>query len=117
MFLTNILVVMRTWSDNYQQINLNIQDEDWDNDNNNNNTIIVDNMKISTHYLFITIVDYLQSEHMTTDVEFDMWKRIITNKWTMNEKVLSKNKQRLYLFFLFSFIYIYIMNIYVYQHV
>jgi hypothetical protein len=76
MFLTNVLVVMRTWADS-QQID---QNDDWDAEET-----------ISTNS---TIADYLQSaatsgqsDRMSADVEFDMWKRIVTNKWTMNEKV------------------------------
>jgi len=106
MFLTNALVVMRTWADNQQQQQQIIptdQNEDW-----NIEEIIStngDKMKTSSHYLFTTIVDYLQSaitskesDRMSADVEFDMWKRILTNKWTMNEKVRN-------LFFIDLFIF------------
>lgn len=96
MFLTNTLVVMRTWADSQQQILTNNQPEDWDAEETiTTNTTIGDKMKTSAHYLFINIVHYLQSavlskqsDRMSVDVEFDMWKRILTNKWTMNEKVI-----------------------------
>lgn len=95
MFLTNALVVMRTWADSQQQIISTDQTEDWDAEETpTTNSTIGDKMKISAHYLFINIVDYLQaavaskqSDRMSVDIEFDMWKRIVTNKWAMNEKV------------------------------
>jgi hypothetical protein len=94
MFLTNVLVVMRTWADS-QQIDQSDENEDWDaEETTSTNSTIADKMKTSAYYLFITIADYLQSaatseqsDRMSADVEFDMWKRIVTNKWTMNEKV------------------------------
>ncbi|CAF1016029.1 unnamed protein product [Rotaria sordida] len=94
MFLTNALVVMRTWADNQQQTVITNQFEDWDTEVvPTTNSTIGDKMKTTAHYLFINIVDYLQSavrsgqsDRMPTDVEFDMWKRIVTNNWTMNEK-------------------------------
>ncbi|CAF1003915.1 unnamed protein product [Adineta steineri] len=94
MFLTNALVVMRTWADSQQQIVKIDENEDWDAEEiPSTNSTIAEKMKASAHYLFISIVDYLQSaaksgqtDRMPTDVEFDMWKRIVTNKWTMNEK-------------------------------
>jgi hypothetical protein len=96
MFLTNALVVMRTWADNQQQIITTDQNEDWDTEEiTSTNSTIGDKMKTSAHHLFLSIVDYLQSsvnsnqsDRMSSDVEFDMWKRIVTNKWTINEKVL-----------------------------
>lgn len=97
MFLTNALVVMRTWAENQQQQEsiANTPIEDWDIDEiPTTNTTVADKMKASAHYLFINIADYLQSavkpeqsDQMTSDAAFDMWKRIVTNKWTMNEKV------------------------------
>jgi hypothetical protein len=107
MFLTNALVVMRTWADSQQQIIKTNENEDWDTEETNpTNLTIGDKMKTSAHYLFLTIVDYLQasvssrqSDRMSADVEFDMWKRIVTNKWTMNEKVLSKTMIQKYFFF------------------
>lgn len=97
MFLTNALVVMRTWAENQQQQEsiANTPIEDWDIDEiPTTNTRVADKMKASAHYLFINIADYLQSavkpeqsDQMTSDAAFDMWKRIVTNKWTMNEKV------------------------------
>ncbi|CAF3402899.1 unnamed protein product [Rotaria socialis] len=94
MFLTNALVVMRTWAEHQPQTVANDQNEDWDADETSaTNVTIEDTVKKSAHYLFINIVDYLQSavrsgqpDRMTVDVEFDMWKCIVTNKWTMNEK-------------------------------
>ncbi|CAF3398844.1 unnamed protein product [Rotaria sp. Silwood1] len=93
MFLTNTLVVMRTWADNQKQTIRTDQFEDWDTEETPTTNSTSDKMKVSAHYLFINIVDYLQSavksgqsDRMTADVEFDMWKRIVTNKWTMNEK-------------------------------
>jgi hypothetical protein len=96
MFLTNALVVMRTWADSQQQIKITAEMEDWDVDERKaSHSTMGDQMKINAHYLFITIVDYLQAavtskqaDRMSADVEFDMWKRIVTNKWTMNEKVV-----------------------------
>jgi hypothetical protein len=95
MFLTNTLVVMRTWADSQLQVLTINQNEDWDTEETTpTNSPIADKMKTSAHYLFISIADYLQSavsatglDRMSVDVEFDMWKRIVTNKWTMNEKV------------------------------
>ena len=95
MFLTNALVVMRTWSEVQQKILTNNENEDWDTEEiSTMNSTNDDKMKTSAHYLFINIVDYLQSavrseqsDRMSVDVEFDMWKRIVTNKWTMNENV------------------------------
>lgn len=97
MFLTNVLVVMRTWADSQQYATKIDQNEDWDAEEVTTTTYlpVMDKMKQSGHYLFLAIVDYLQSavtmsdqvERMSSEVEFDMWKRIVTNKWTMNEKV------------------------------
>ena len=95
MFLTNVLVVMRTWSESQQKTITTNQNEDWNAEYISTlNPTNDDKMKISAHYLFINIVDYLQSavrseqsDRISVDVEFDMWKRIVTNKWTMNEKV------------------------------
>lgn len=95
MFLTNVLVVMRTWADHQQQPALTSQNEDWDAEEITiPNSTTVDKMKTSAHALFINIVDYLQSavssgelDRMSADVEFDMWKRIVTNRWAMTEKV------------------------------
>ncbi|CAF0732270.1 unnamed protein product [Adineta ricciae] len=98
MFLTNVLVVMRTWADSQQYTTKIKQNEDWDAEEVTTTTTthapIIDKMKQSGHYLFLAIVDYLQSavtmpeqiDRMSSEVEFDMWKRIVTNKWTMNEK-------------------------------
>ncbi|UJR26728.1 hypothetical protein I4U23_008043 [Adineta vaga] len=94
MFLTNVLVVMRTWADSHQYITKIDLHEDWDAEETSiSNSPITDKMKASAHYLFLAIVDYLQSavmteqpDRMSKDAEFDMWKRIVTNKWTMNEK-------------------------------
>jgi hypothetical protein len=96
MFLTNALVVIRTWANSQQQNLTTEQNEDWDAEEiTSTNSTVGDKMRTSAHYLFITIVDYLQLavtleglDRMSVDVEFDMWKRIVTNKWTMNEKVL-----------------------------
>jgi len=102
MFLTNALVVMRTWADKQQQIISIDQNEDW---NTEETSTIGDKMRISSHYLFTTIIDYLQSavtskesDRMSSDVEFDMWKRIITNKWTMNEKVRMRRRKKICIF-------------------
>ena len=99
MFLTNVLVVMRTWADSQQQIVKIDQNEDWDaEETTSSSSPIAEKMKASAHYLFISIVDCLQlavksgqTDRMLTDVEFDMWKRIVTNKWTINEKVYINN--------------------------
>ena len=99
MFLTNTLVVMRTWADSQLQVLAVDQNEDWDKEESTpTSSPIADKMKTSAHYLFISIADYLQSavsatglDRMSVDVEFDMWKRIVTNKWTMNEKVELNN--------------------------
>jgi hypothetical protein len=95
MFLTNALVVMRTWADSQQSMKITNENEDWDvEETSSTYSTIGEKMKTSAHYLFLAIVDYLQaavtskqSDRMSVDTEFDMWKRIITNKWTMNEKV------------------------------
>ena len=61
MFLTNVLVVMRTWSDNQQRTLIVDENEDWDVDDiRTTNSILADQMKTSAHYLFINIVNYLQ---------------------------------------------------------
>jgi hypothetical protein len=92
MFLTNALVVMRTWADSKQQLKVPDENEDWDAEETT--PTIGEKMKTSGHYLFLAIVDYLQAsvstkqaDRMSADTEFDMWKRIVTNKWTMDEKV------------------------------
>jgi hypothetical protein len=103
MFLTNVLVVMRTCADSQQQILTADQKEDWDADETSStHSTISDKMKLSAHYLFVAIVDYLQSavrsgqsDRMSTDAEFDTWKRIITNRWTITEKVYSKSKRQI----------------------
>ena len=88
MFLTNVLVVMRTWADSQQQFLNTNPYEDWDAETTiPTHPTIADKMKTSAYDLFLTIVDYLQSDRMSADVQFDMWKRIVTNEWTINEKV------------------------------
>lgn len=92
MFLTNVLVVMRTWADNPPQIKVLSQEqneeEDWDKEDSSSvQSTLAEKMKNSSQHLFFSIIDYLQSDSMLTDEQFDMWKRILTNKWTMNEKV------------------------------
>ena len=85
MFLTNVLVVMRTWADSQQYTTKINQNEDWDAEEVTTTTThapIIDKMKQSGHYLFLAIVDYLQSavtmpeqiDRMSSEVEFDMWK-------------------------------------------
>ncbi len=95
MFLTNALVVMRTWANSQQAMSTTVEHEDWDaEESTSTSSTIGETMKTSAQHLFLAMVDYLQAavgtgqlNRMSTDVEFDMWKRIVTNKWTMNEKV------------------------------
>jgi hypothetical protein len=95
MFLTNALVVMRTWANSQQQLKISDEHEDWDVDETiSTHSTIGEKMKRSAHYLFLVIIDYLQvsatskqSDRMSTDTEFDMWKGIVINQWTINEKV------------------------------
>lgn len=92
MFLTNVLVVMRTWADNPPQIKIqqrvNDEEEDWDKEDScSNQSSLAEKMKNSSQHLFFSIIDYLQSNSMSTEEQFDVWKRIMANKWTINEKV------------------------------
>lgn len=103
MFLTNVLVVMRTWADSQLPIRTPDQEEDWDAEENGTSASpIAEKMKASAQCLFLAIVDYLQaaaqaegSDGMSTDVEVDMWKRMVANKWTMDEKVRASDDHRL----------------------
>lgn len=101
MFLTNALVVMRTWADNPLQMKISIrtddieEEEDWDREDSPTvQSTIAEKMRQAAQHLFFSIVDYLQTDPMSNDGEFEMWKRILTNKWTMNEKVPSNESSR-----------------------
>lgn len=104
MFLTNTLVVMRTWADSSVQVKHPSADEDWDIEESPSTRLtIADQMKSSAYYFFLSIVDYLQaavrsksSDRMSTDTEFEMWKRVVTNKWTRNEKVKEKSFMKIF---------------------
>ena len=95
MFLTNVLVVMRTWAASQQQLLDANAHEDWDADETATRPVVVgDTMQATAHHLFLSVVDYLHyattcdpSERMPAEMAFDMWKRMVTNQWTMNEKV------------------------------
>lgn len=102
MFLTNVLIVMRGWANSPpQQVEGTPIVEDWDlEDVPSNNSTTWDRMRTSAHHLFVKMVDYLrlsvlpgQTDRMPRDLEFDLWKRIISNKWTMNEKVTARAKR------------------------
>jgi hypothetical protein len=91
MFITNVLIVMRSWANNQ----LSSTNDNGDNHvDPSNESIVNDRMRTSAHHLFVAIVTYLQTstqlestERMSIEIEFDMWKRVITNQWTMNEQV------------------------------
>ena len=95
MFLTNVLIVMKTWSQSQQRMDLSFNDEDWDRDENLTKiSTNADRMKSTGYQLFLAIVDYMKKpttvelpDRMSHDMEFDLWKRIVTNPWTINEKV------------------------------
>ena len=95
MFLTNTLVVMRTCADSPIQAKQSTQNEDWDIEESASvHLTLADQMKTAGYYFFLSIVDYLQSasrskqaDRMSHEMEFEMWKRVVTNKWTINEKV------------------------------
>lgn len=90
---------MRTWADSPAQVKHPNVDEDWDIEESPSTCLtIADQMKTSAYYFFISIVDYLQAavrskppDRMSTDTEFEMWKRVVTNKWTRNEKVTNES--------------------------
>lgn len=92
MFLTNVLIVMRSWTYHGLHLDQSTGVEDWDLDETSNPASAVsDRMQTAAFHLFAAMVNYLQSSKqsdlISTEMEFDMWKRIVTHPWTMNEKV------------------------------
>lgn len=96
MFLTNVLIVMRSWTNHVVKLNTSIDEENWDvnGDSTQRSSTIDDRMENSAFHLFVAMIDYLrwskETNSMSVEVEFDIWKRIVTHRWTINEKVSIK---------------------------
>ena len=97
MFITNALVVMRTWADAQQ---LNDTNEDWDSTDEKRTTkpTTGEIMRTAAHSFFVALADYLKSavavdqqDRLSEELEFHTWRRIVTNNWTMTENVCSKS--------------------------
>jgi hypothetical protein len=76
------LRLMRKW--------VNLQEKAIMNGTNIIDTTKIDMMRVSSYDLFIAIIDYFQSDvfsNRTLSIPLEMWKEIILNRWTMNEKV------------------------------
>jgi len=100
MFLTNVLIVMRSWTTQVAHLNNSTDEENWDvDDESTQRSTIDERMENSAFHLFVAMIDYLrwskETNSMSVEVEFDMWKRIVTHRWTINEKFyiyLSENR-------------------------
>jgi len=76
------LILMRKW--------VNLQEKAIINGTNIIDTTTINIMRGSSHDLFIAIIDYFQSDVFSNrilSIPLEMWKEIILNRWTMNEKV------------------------------
>jgi len=76
------LILMRKW--------VNLQEKAIINGTNILDTTKINIIRVSSHDLFLAIVDYFQSDVFSNrilSIPLEMWKEIILNRWTMNEKV------------------------------